>query len=66
MEHGIGTLLGEECGKGGAFAEVELLEPQAPTGDACEGIDGPLVAAHQRVHGHHAGGIAGKKFTDRV
>ena len=66
MEHGIGTLLGKERSERGAFAEVELFEAQAPAGDACEGIDGPLVATHQGVHGHHAGGIAGKKFTDRV
>jgi hypothetical protein len=66
VEHCIGTLLGKERSERGTFAEVELLEPEAPAGDACKGIDGPLVTTHQGVHGHHAGGIAGKKFTDRV
>ena len=60
MQHCIGALLGEQRGKRGAFAQIELCKAQAALGNGAQGIDGTLMTARQGVHGNHAGGATRK------
>ena len=47
VQHCIGALLGEQRGKRGAFAQIELCKAQAALGNGAQGIDGTLMTARQ-------------------